>query len=159
MMKSFVLRGTTALALVVILSGIGGPAGLYAAQYQGVVPSGNPNNNPQAPPPLPFWRVRNSRVFLIPGAGASGANVAVQVGRDGVAMVDTGSAETADKLLATVKFLQNYENSIPQPLGFASETRSMINFNSVPPAQGIRWIINTTFAPEHLGGNEKISEG
>jgi cyclase len=159
MMKSFVMRGTTMMVLAGMLAGIGAPSAVYAAQYQGVVPSGNPNNNPLAPPPLQFWRVRNSRVFLIPGAGANGANVAVQVGRDGVAMVDTGSVETADKLLATVKFLQNYENSIPQPLGYASETRSMVNFNSVAPAQGIRWIINTTFAPEHLGGNEKISEG
>ena len=107
MMKSFVMRGTTMLALSGMLSGIGGPSVVQAAQYQGVVPSANPNNNPLAPPPLPFWRVRNSRVFLIPGAGANGANVAVQVGRDGIAMVDTGSAETADKVLATVKFLQN----------------------------------------------------
>jgi cyclase len=159
MMKSFAMRGTTMLVLSGMLAGTGAPSAVYAAQYQGVVLSGNPNNNPLAPPPLQFWRVRNSRVFLIPGAGANGANVAVQVGRDGVAMVDTGSVETADKVLATVKFLQNYENSIPQPLGYASETRSMVNFNSVAPAQGIRWIINTTFAPEHLGGNEKISEG
>jgi cyclase len=159
MMKSFLLRGATVLALAGMLSGVGGPSGVHAAQYQGVVSSANPNNNPMAPPPMQFWRVRNSRVFLIPGAGANAANVAVQVGRDGVAMVDTGSAETADKLLATVKFLQNYENSIPQPLGYASETRSMINFNSVPPAEGIRWIINTTIGSEHIGGNEKISEG
>jgi len=96
---------------------------------------------------------------MIPGAGVNGANVAAQVGRDGVVLVDTGSAENADKVVATVKFLQNYENSIPQPLGYASETRSMINFNSVPPAEGIRWIINTTIAAEHIGGNEKISEG
>ena len=146
---------TTVASLVI---GIGGPASVQA-QYQGVISSGNPNNNPMAPPPLSFWRVRNTKVFLIPGAGANGANVAVQVGRDGIAMVDTGSAENAEKILATVKFLANYENSIPQPLGYASETRSMINFNSIPPAQGIRWIINTSIAPEHIGGNEKISEG
>jgi cyclase len=127
------------------------------AQYQGALPSANANNSPLTPPPLPFWRVRNSRVFLIPGAGANGANVAVQVGRDGAAMVDTGSAENADKVLATVKFLQNFENSIPQPLGYASETRSSVNFNSVPPPEGIRWIINTTFGSEHIGGNEKLS--
>src|SRR5262249_23643581 len=158
MIKSPVLQAAIGLAVVCVMIGIAGPIDVHA-QYQGVVPSGTPNNNPMAPPPLPFWRVRNSRVFLIPGAGANGANVAIQVGRDGVAMVDTGSAESADKLLATVKFLQNYENSIPQPLGYASETRSMINFNSVAPAQGIRWIINTTFGAEHIGGNEKISEG
>jgi cyclase len=127
------------------------------AQYQGAIPSGLHNQNPMPPPPLPFWRVRNTHVFMIPGAGANGANVAVQVGRDGVAMVDTGSAETADKTVATVKFLQNYDASIPAPLGYAAETRSSINFNSVPPALGIRWIINTTFGPEHIGGNEKLS--
>src|SRR4029078_7379461 len=136
-----------------------GIAGVQSAhaQYHGAPPSANPNNNPLAPPPLPFWRVRNSRVFLIPGAGANGANVAVQGGRDGVAMVDTCSVENADKVLATVKFLENYENSIPQPLGYASETRSMVNFNRVPPAQGTRLVINTNVAPEHIGGNEKIT--
>jgi glyoxylase-like metal-dependent hydrolase (beta-lactamase superfamily II) len=152
---AFAMFALAILAIVGVFSGVGH----VHAQYQGVISSGRPNNTPLTPPPLAFWRVRNSRVFLIPGAGANGANIAVQVGRDGVAMVDTGSAESADKVLATVKFLENYENSIPQPLGYASETRSMVNFNSVPPAQGIRWIINTTFAAEHIGGNEKISEG
>jgi cyclase len=156
-MKSNPLGKTMPLVVIALVLG-GSPIRLHA-QYQGAMPSGNSNNSPMTPPPLPFWRVRNSRVFMIPGAGANGANVAVQVGRDGVAMVDTGSAETAEKVLATIKFLENYENSIPQPLGYASETRSMINFNSVPPAQGIRWIINTSIAAEHIGGNEKISEG
>src|SRR6185369_15737434 len=96
------------LVAAVLLIGSGSQTNVHA-QYQGVIASGNANNNPLAPPPLPFWRVRNSRVFLIPGAGANGANVAVQVGRDGVTLVDSGSAENADKLLATVKFLENYE--------------------------------------------------
>jgi cyclase len=156
-LKTSVLR-TAAIMATASLIGLGGQANVYA-QYQGIMPSGNSNNTPMAPPPLPFWRVRNTRVFMIPGAGANGANVAVQVGHDGVAMVDSGSAENADKLLATVKFLENFENSVPQPLGYASETRSMINFNSVPPVEGIRWIINTTIGPEHIGGNEKISAG
>jgi glyoxylase-like metal-dependent hydrolase (beta-lactamase superfamily II) len=150
------LRRLILAAIVLLTIGAAKTASLYA-QYQGAIPSANPNNTPMAPPPLPFWRVRNTRVFMIPGAGANGANVAVQVGRDGVAMVDSGSAENADKVLATVQFLENFENSIPQPLGYASETRSMINFNSAPPAEGIRWIINTTIAPEHIGGNEKLS--
>jgi len=157
-MKLFALWTAMLLAAVVLVIGFAGQSSVHA-QFQGVMSSGNPNNYPLAPPPLPFWRVRNSKVFMIPGAGANGANIAVQVGRDGIALVDTGSAENADKVLATVKFLANYENSIPQPLGYASETRSMINFNSVPPAPGIRWIINTTIGPEHIGGNEKISEG
>jgi glyoxylase-like metal-dependent hydrolase (beta-lactamase superfamily II) len=145
------------LFAVVAFAGIAVWQSHVQAQYQGAMPSGLPNQNPLAPPPLPFWRVRNSHVFMIPGAGANGANVAVQVGRDGVAMVDTGSSDTADKTLATVKFLQNYDSSIPAPLGYASVTRSSINFNSVPPSLGIRWIINTTIGPEHIGGNEKLS--
>ena len=116
--KSFVVRGAMLLVIAGAISGIGEQGKAYA-QYQGAMPSFNPNNNPLPPPPMQFWRVRNTRVFLIPGAGANAANVAVQVGRDGIAMVDTGSAEMADKVLATVKFLQNYENSIPQPLGYA----------------------------------------
>jgi cyclase len=158
MMKTSLMRTTMLLAVTGVVIGIGGQTNVHA-QYQGAIPSGNPNNNPIAPPPLPFWRVRNTNVFMIPGAGANAANVAIQVGSDGVTMVDTGSAENADKVLATIKFLENYQNSIPRPLGYASETRSMINFNSVPPAEGIRWIINTTIGPEHIGGNEKISEG
>ena len=105
------------------------------AQYQGAIPSGMPNQNAMAPPPLPFWRVRNTHIFMIPGAGVNGANVAVQVGRDGVAMVDTGSAELADKTVATVKFLQNYDASIPAPLGYAAVTRSsMSHTRPVPTA-------------------------
>jgi cyclase len=157
-MKSSLLRTAILAVAAAIMLGLAANGTSYA-QYQGVVPSGRPNNNPMAPPPLPFWRVRNTRVFIIPGAGTNGANVTVQVGRDGVVMVDTGSADNAEKVLATVRFLENYENSIPQQLGYASETRSMINFNAVPPAQGIRWIINTTIGTEHVGGNEKVSAG
>src|ERR1700733_3299256 len=83
------------LSAVIVLVGTALWQSDVHAQYQGAVPSGLPNQNPMAPPPLPFWRVRNTHIFMIPGAGANGANVAVQVGRDGVAMVDTGSAESA----------------------------------------------------------------
>src|SRR5262249_59149575 len=91
-MKSYVLRTVTVLGVVGAVIGFGG-RNRVQAQFQGVVSSANPNNSPLTPPPLPFWRVRNSKVFMIPGAGANGANVAVQIGRDGIAMVDTGSVE------------------------------------------------------------------
>lgn len=60
----------------------------------------------------------------------AGGNVAVQVGKDGVLLVDTGLAASADKLLATVKQL------------------------SKGP---IRYIVNTHFHPDHTGGNAKIA--
>jgi glyoxylase-like metal-dependent hydrolase (beta-lactamase superfamily II) len=64
---------------------------------------------------------------MIVGAGA---NVAVQVGDNGVLVVDTGAAAYADRLLAAIRKLSKSE---------------------------IRWIVNTTLDPDHVGGNEAIS--
>jgi hypothetical protein len=56
----------------------------------------------------------------------------VQVGQDGVLVVDAGSAGTSDKVLAAIK--------------------------SIAPDKEIRWVVNTTFRPDHTGGNEPISK-
>jgi glyoxylase-like metal-dependent hydrolase (beta-lactamase superfamily II) len=66
-------------------------------------------------------------VYLIAGAGA---NVTVQIGSDGVVVVDTGAAGKADSVLAEIRKLT------PRP---------------------IRYIINTSADPDHVGGNEKLS--
>jgi cyclase len=63
-------------------------------------------------------------------AGASG-NVAVQVGPDGAVVVDSGSAEQTGDVIAAVK---------------------RISF------QPIRYLINTSAKPEHVGGNEQIAK-
>src|SRR6516164_5740769 len=68
-------------------------------------------------------------VYMLVGAGG---NVAVQVGRDGILMVDTGTAEMTDPLLAAVKQLAKPITNKP-----------------------LRYIINTHFHPDHTGGNEK----
>jgi glyoxylase-like metal-dependent hydrolase (beta-lactamase superfamily II) len=68
-------------------------------------------------------------VHLIVGAGS---NIAVQVGEDGVLVVDTGNAGTSDKVLALIKQLA--------------------------PGKEIRWVVNTTWRPEHTGGNEPVSK-
>ncbi len=64
---------------------------------------------------------------LIAGAGA---NIAVQIGQDGVVVVDTGSAARADQVLAEIRKLTT---------------------------KPIRYIINTSADPDHVGGNEKLS--
>ena len=64
--------------------------------------------------------------------GATG-NIAVQVGNDGVLLVDTGAAEMTDQVLATIKQLAKPITNRP-----------------------IRYIINTHFHPDHTGGNEKL---
>jgi glyoxylase-like metal-dependent hydrolase (beta-lactamase superfamily II) len=66
-------------------------------------------------------------VYMIVGAGA---NLAVQVGEQGVFVVDTGEAPFTDRIIAAIRELSKKD---------------------------IRWIVNTTLDPDHIGGNEKIS--
>jgi cyclase len=66
--------------------------------------------------------------YMIAGAGG---NVAVQVGDDGVVVVDAGSGGQADAVLAAIKRIT------PLP---------------------IRYVINTSADPDHVGGNEKLSQ-
>ena len=67
-------------------------------------------------------------VYMLVGAGA---NIAVQIGDDGVLVVDTGTAAMRDKVLAAIRQL------------------------STKP---IRWIVNTHPDADHTGGNETISQ-
>ena len=67
-------------------------------------------------------------VYMIAGAGA---NIIVQVGADGVVMVDAGSGEKTPQVLAAVKKLTD---------------------------EPIRYVINTGPDPDHVGGNEAFSK-
>jgi glyoxylase-like metal-dependent hydrolase (beta-lactamase superfamily II) len=67
-------------------------------------------------------------VHLLYGGGA---NVAVQIGDDGVVVVDTGDGPMSDKVLAAIRQLSTKD---------------------------IRWIINTHHHPDHTGGNHAISQ-
>jgi glyoxylase-like metal-dependent hydrolase (beta-lactamase superfamily II) len=100
-----------------------------------------------------IWPVQGN-IFMLIGAGA---NVAASVGGDGVLLVDTGSEAMAPDLLAAVTKIQKQKNSVRLPLAYAAETRSSITRNTVDPLKPIRYIVNTTFDPEHVGGNARIS--
>lgn len=67
-------------------------------------------------------------VHMLVGAGA---NVAVQVGDDGVLVVDTGSRATREAVTAAIKELSD---------------------------RPIRWIINTSAELDHTSGNETVSQ-
>jgi cyclase len=67
-------------------------------------------------------------VYMLVGTGA---NIAVQIGDEGVLVVDTGIASMSDKILAAIMKLSD---------------------------KPIRHIINTNFDPDHTGGNEAISK-
>ena len=66
--------------------------------------------------------------YMIAGAGG---NIAVQIGPDGVLLVDTGAARMTDQVLAEIRKL----SSLP-----------------------IRFIINSSADADHVGGNEKLAK-
>jgi len=66
--------------------------------------------------------------YMIAGAGG---NIGVQVGVDGVVVVDTGSASNADAVVAAIKRITT---------------------------QPIRYVIDTSADPDHVGGNETIAK-
>jgi cyclase len=67
-------------------------------------------------------------VYMLVGAGG---NIAVQTGDEGVLVVDTGTAQMSEKVLATIRKLSD---------------------------RPIRYIVNTHFHPDHTGGNEAIGK-
>ena len=79
------------------------------------------------PNPIETFHVQGN-VYLLAGGGA---NVAVQIGDEGVLIVDTGAAATREQVLAAVRQLSD---------------------------KPIRWIINTSADIDHSGGNETLSQ-
>src|SRR5712692_944354 len=69
-------------------------------------------------------------VYMLVGAVG---NIVVQVSSDGTLMVDTGTAQMSDQVMAAVKQLAKPITNRP-----------------------LRYIINTHFHPDQTGGNEKL---
>ena len=69
------------------------------------------------------------KVYMIVG---DGGNIAVQVGNNGVMVVDTGTTAEAPALLAEIK--------------------------KIAGDRDIRWIINTTLDADHIGGNVALKK-
>lgn len=84
------------------------------------------NRGEPPPPPLEAVHVQGN-VYSIPGAGG---NVTVQIGRDGVLVVDTGLLETGDRIVAAIRALTD---------------------------KPIRNIVNTHVHPDHAGGNTAVA--
>jgi glyoxylase-like metal-dependent hydrolase (beta-lactamase superfamily II) len=119
---------------------------------------------------------RDGQVHVLPIQGniymlvADGVNVTASIGRDGIAVVNTGSAQMSDKVLAKLNELAKAAVSAPAPNScfgancpgaFGAAGWSSPYFNTIisspRPAQGMRYVINTSAAPEHVGGNEKLA--
>jgi glyoxylase-like metal-dependent hydrolase (beta-lactamase superfamily II) len=83
----------------------------------------------QAPGPgeLAIWPVRDG-IYMVVGAGG---NTTVQVGEDGVLVVDTKLATASEALLAAINKIST---------------------------QPIRYVINTHWHPDHVGSNEGVAK-
>lgn len=113
------LKQTSALAVLALLTG--GFVERMGAEQNASTP------NPPTQTGIRTFHVQGN-VHLIYGGGA---NVAVQVGDEGVVVVDTGGPQMGDQVLAAIRRLSTKD---------------------------IRWIINTHFHPDHTGGNHTISQ-
>ena len=82
-------------------------------------------------------------IYMLAGAGG---NVTLSVGSDGVFMVDAGSPQMTDKLIAAVDQFSRELAKAGQPL------------KSYAPPKPVRYLANTTISPDHTGGNVKIAE-
>jgi cyclase len=113
---------------------------------------------------------KDGEVHILPVQGniymlvADGTNVSVSIGPEGVLMVNTGTAAMSDKVLGAVRQLINTPPVPNQCLGVncpgtVGWSSPFINntISSPAPAKPLRFIINTSFSPENIGGNQKIA--
>jgi cyclase len=101
-------------------------------------------------------------VYLLVGAGA---NITLSVGKEGVLLVDAGTAQLADKVIAAVTQLAKdvtAARSVVRPcagLGCSgNEFASFLGTVASPaPPKPIQYIINTSADVDHTGGNAKVA--
>lgn len=111
-------------------------AGLFAAT-EFAATQGTQSSNPPAPWPPRLSGPAQGEVQVLPVQGnvhvivGAGANITMQVGSDGVLLVDTGTAAMSPKVLAAMKTVST------RPL---------------------RYIVNTTEFDDHVGGNAAIAD-
>jgi len=84
----------------------------------------------QPAPGAALTRLVQGKVYVLTAPGGSDSNVAVQVGADGVLLVDTQSADLAPKVFAAIRSLSQ---------------------------EPIRWIVNTSARLDHLGANDTLA--
>ena len=115
---------------------------------------------------------RDGQVHVLPVQGnvymlvADGTNIAVSIGQDGIAVVNSGSAQMSDNVIAAIKQLASavlstpttnkcFGTTCPEAWGWSSPYINTMISSPTPP-RPIRYLINTSAAPDHVGANEKL---
>jgi cyclase len=101
-------------------------------------------------------------VYLLVGGGA---NITLSVGKEGVLLVDAGTAQMADQVVAAVRQLNQQVNSAPTVVrpcaGLGCSGNEFASFlgtvASPAPPKPIQYIINTSADRDHTGGNAAVA--
>ena len=100
-------------------------------------------------------------VYVLVGAGS---NITLSVGKEGVMLVDAGTAQMADKVVAAITQLSKDVNgaTVARPCaGLGCSGNEFATFlgtvASPAPPKPIQYIVNTSADADHTGGNAKIA--
>src|SRR5208282_5043447 len=108
------------------------PGAAEAAAKKELLPSDGPQHSSRAVDPNPH----DGEIHVLPVQGSvymlvgDGGNIALQTGEQGAFVVDTGAGKITDKVIAAIR-----------------------NLIGTKP---IQFVFNTSFHPDHTGGNVKI---
>jgi glyoxylase-like metal-dependent hydrolase (beta-lactamase superfamily II) len=116
---------------------------------------------------------KDGEVHVLPVQGniymlvADGTNITASVGRDGIAVVNSGPAPMSDKVLTALNELARTAVNPPTANNcFGANCPGLPSwsspyFNTVVasprPARPVRYVVNTSAAADHVGGNEKLA--
>jgi cyclase len=94
-------------------------------------------------------------IYMLSGAGS---NITVSIGKDGVFLADSGTAQMSDKVLAAIQRLSSELTKVGKPILNESRSGSGTTLSGIAKPKPIRYIANTSSLTDHAGGNPRLVE-